>query len=573
MNRTVCSIILSFVVLAGASHLYASGQRASAPETATTTKEGAPRYGGTFTGFWPYYQQEDPPNPDIMAGFWQPTQWLNPVQERPIIGDFEKYGPRGAGEFKFQLKAYIPEKYLKGNLIESWEITPQKTVWHVRPGIMWQARKGVMEARELVAQDFVEDMLRFAQSPRGGGFKKMFTNIHADGKYTVVIETPSFDSLLMYYVGYEDAALISPPEMVKAGPDKWENQVGTGPFTLKEYVIGSHVTYEKNPNYWGTTTINGVKYKLPFVDQIVFPIVPDHSTQIALLRTGKLDYYSFVPSQDWQSLDQTAPGIKSLRISGSTGWGISLNTTRTPLDKMEVRRALMIGTNLKAFADLERAGELPLHWFPEYYGNPEVYTPLKDLPASTQLLYSNDPARAKQVLAEAGYPNGFSMELLISTRPADQDRASLIKDMWSKLGVQVSIKTVEWAQAQTLTRAGNFEAWLVEGEVGNPVSGIQQSMTGNNFNSSRWSNPKFDALASRMLAETDAAKRAALSKEASLILLDQVPRMPIEPIAEGYFWWPWLRNYYGETNVEDQDILPVITRMWIDQDMKKQMGH
>ena len=145
--------------------------------------------------------------------------------------------------------------------------------------------------------------------------------------------------------------------------------------------------------------------------------------------------------------------------------------------------------------------------------------------------------------------------------------------MWSKLGVQVSIKTVEWAQAQTLTRAGNFEAWLVEGEVGNPISGIQQSMTGNNFNSSRWSNPKFDELASRMLAETDPAKRAALSKEASLILLDQVPRMPIEPIAEGYFWWPWLKNYYGETNVEDQDILPVITRMWIDQDLKKQMGH
>ena len=117
----------------------------------------------------------------------------------------------------------------------------------------------------------------------------------------------------MYLVGYEDRSLISPPEMIAAGADTWENQVGTGPWMLKEYVVGSHMTYVRNPEYWDTTTIDGVEYQLPFIDELIWPIIPDQPSQIAARRTRALDFMMPVPNVYWHNLDQTAPELLSNR--------------------------------------------------------------------------------------------------------------------------------------------------------------------------------------------------------------------------------------------------------------------
>ena len=73
---------------------------------------------------------------------------------------------------------------------------------------------------------------------------------YATDRYTLVIELSSFDHLTQYRIGYEDRAGVSPPELQAVGADKWENQVGTGAFMFKEYAVGSHMAYKKNPNWW-----------------------------------------------------------------------------------------------------------------------------------------------------------------------------------------------------------------------------------------------------------------------------------------------------------------------------------
>ncbi|GAI82289.1 unnamed protein product, partial [marine sediment metagenome] len=352
--------------------------------------------------------------PDLAGGAWGPTQWLSPMQERPIMGDFEKYGPRGTDEYAFRLTGcYVPEQYLRGWLLEDWEVTLEKLVWHVRPGIYWMAIDGVMEARELVAQDIVDDILYLRDCPAGVTFRHFTGDIYVTDRYTLEIEFTKFDLTWIFWLGYEDRALITAPEMLTApgGADSWDNQTGTGPFKLREYVVGSHMTFDRNPNWWKTTVIDGVEYELPFIDELVMPMILDEATWVSALRTGKVDYDWTVATPQWENLDKTTPELLSSRTEPSGGNGLYLQCTQPPFDDVDVRRAMMVGTDMGDFAALAGLeGLVPLHWYPLSPGHPEsLYTPLEKLPAETKLLYDYNPTLAKQMLADAGYPNGFKV--------------------------------------------------------------------------------------------------------------------------------------------------------------------
>ena len=85
------------------------------------------------------------------------------------------------------------------------------------------------------------------------------------------------------------------------------------------YEINSHMTYERNPNYWDQTTIDGEQYQLPFVDKVIVPIIADEASMVAALRTGKADMASSVFAVHWKTLDETAPELNSHRFPISFG--------------------------------------------------------------------------------------------------------------------------------------------------------------------------------------------------------------------------------------------------------------
>jgi peptide/nickel transport system substrate-binding protein len=207
----------------------------------------------------------EPPNPSIEYSNYTSLWWLQFMQETPTYGDIMT-GPRGTNEWAWQTWFYVPPSYMIGCLTESWEITHEELVFHVKPGIYWaptEHQSTFMEARELTADDIAQDITRFWKSAWGARFKGMIADVYTTDRYTVVVEFENYSSALLYYIGYEDRSLIQAPETAAVGPDKYENQVGTGPFMFEEYVIGSYMSFKRNPNYWGTTTINGVEYQLP----------------------------------------------------------------------------------------------------------------------------------------------------------------------------------------------------------------------------------------------------------------------------------------------------------------------
>ncbi|MBA7701492.1 Heme-binding protein A [subsurface metagenome] len=509
-------------------------------------------------------------------------RFSEPIQERPLIGDFEKYGPRGTGEFAFQLMGYVPAKFLTGQLLESWEVTPEKLVWHVRPGIMWQpGHTGIMEARELTADDIVDRTLAFIPSPQGKTWIQYAGDVYAVDRYTLVIEFKKFSIDLMFYMGLEDRSQIPPPEERAPGiGDKWEQQAGTGPFMIKEYVVGSHMSYERNPNWWKTTTINGVEYELPFIDELVYPILPDDATQVAALRTGKIDLHQMVPVSQWQTLETGTPELLSAHYSFG-GMAAAFNCAVPPLDKREVRRALMIGTDLKTVAATQGLGPLPIDWYPAYIENPDIYTPLEELPAESQFLYDYNPELAKQMLADAGYPDGFPIVFNVVPYPQLTEVASLLKDMWTKINVDVEVKVTERVTLHTIaydqfnpTSYTGLCSWGDLIEVGNPTASlVRMARTGGDCNFAKYSNKDYDELTDKIATELDITKRNLLIKEACGILIDDPPYLPLYAEMRGHYWWPWLKNYYGEMTIGDGGFGAIAAYIWIDQDMKADMGY
>jgi len=538
---------------------------------------GEPQYGGTLTVFNPRCATTDPSSPDLMAGFWDPYEWVAPIQEQPLGGDFEKYGPRGTGESSFQLVAYIPDQFIRGELLESWEVSREKLVWHVRPGIMWQGRD-IMESRELVADDVVADLIYWSESPGGVVFTKDYLgDIYSTGKYDLVIEFTNFTVFWIFSLGYEDRGHISPPET--EGSKRWDEQVGTGPFMFKEYVIGSYMSYEKNPDYWKTTTINGKEYEIPFVDELIYPIIPDMATRIAAVRTGEVDHaWLFqVPGAYWDLLDEKAPGILKSKFAGSGGRVAWLKCDEPPFDDIEVRQAMRIGTDFKSFRDLQGVGPLPEQWWPIWASHPEtLYTPLEKLPAETQLLFDYNPELAIDMLAKAGYPDGLKIEYTVpAADPLTLDEAALLKDMWAKIGVEVNIRALDAAANAVAIYDHIYSGAIFDSGIGtgNPWELVERGLTGGRVNVALWSDEYYDELMAKMGSEMDYFERCKITKEAGVYILNACVLMPLSPIPDAVYWWPWVKNYYGEIAIHDNDIAPLFAHAWLDQDLKAEMGY
>jgi len=594
MKRKILWMLVSWLivvafVLSSCGEAVPGEQEEEEEEEEEEPVAGAPQYGGTLTLWGSAYQASELPNPDMDAANYSSLWWLNFIQEDPLIGDTEQYGPRGTGEYAFQTYYNIPAQYLKGNLVESWELSLDRIVFHVRPGIYWapnEEQSAWMEARELTAEDIALDLKRFFESAWNLRFEGMTSaeRVHVIDRYTLEIEFENFSHVLIYYIGYEDRAKISPPEMEIAGAGEWANQVGTGPYMFEEYAVGSHMSYVRNPNYWDTTTINGVTYQMPFMDRVVLPIIPDESTRIAAVKTGVIELHREVPFAHWDTLDKAAPQMLKTNYSPGTGSTVGMRSDLPPFNDVKVRRALHIGTDAAEFSVLNKAEGLPIDFQP-FMPNTPPYTPLEELPADIQLLYDYNPELAKKMLAEAGYPEGFKTEIAIGITPAELDNASLLKDQWAKIGVEVEIKVLDPVAlvdaVYPLPVPAHTGIRFDKVEAANPIIYFSQFFItaehpggGGSANRDVYSNSEFDDLMDRVNLELDVAEQTRLLEEAGDILRQDVLRIPLYLVCNRTYWWPWVKNYYGEATIaDDASFCPLVRYMWIDEDLKAKMGY
>ncbi len=572
MIKTKTALLILALLLVGVICFATPGKE----KTGAVVPAGTPQYGGTLT----FYSRgsAEPADPDEDDSNWISIFWLMPMQETLMQGGVEEFGIRGGGTYPFQSSGYLPYQYIVGRLIESWTINQKSLDLKVREGIHWAADNvDWMDNRELVAADIVDDMNSFMNAPWGNRFDGLVKSVEETGKYTLRVNYEKEFSLeAFYYFGWEDRSLVAPPEMRAQDDSLWINQIGTGPFLFEEYVPGSHMSYTKNPNYWGKTTVNGVEYQMPFIDRYVQPIIPDEATQMAALRTGRIDLHQFVPPAYWDSLDKSTPDLQKAKYSNAEMLLTFLLSERgSPQWKdPNVRRAMMIGTDIKAHQRLMFSQDLPSHSYPIHYQNPG-YMPLEDLPPKLQELYDYNPQKAKQMLADAGYPDGFEMDLYVDSSVAHQDNAALLQDEWSKIGVKVNIVVHDPVSHTDFTYKSNFKDACFHGEeITNPINSCYRFSHTNGYNNfGKYHNAEYDSVVEQLQATLDSEKQIPLMHQATIIALTDLPHIPLYPTINGHYWWPWIGNYYGEVTTTDGGISSIVHYCYLDKDLKKSMGY
>jgi len=537
-----------------------------------------PQYGGTIT--WIAPTTREPKSWDCTTGYWSQFYWVNMYQSCLIKGDIDKYGPRGTNQFAFNTIEEIPEVYTVGDLAESWEVTPNKLTFHLKTGAdaaWWAGNDNIgMAAREVTAHDIVFTHNRWKDGPIGPMYYANFSRLYAEDDYTFIVDMSRYDPIWVANVGF--AYGNYPPETV-ANPDdihEWQNQVSSGAFILTDYVKGTNLTFEKNPNWHISTTIDGVVYDdIPFVDKVLMPIIPDESTRLAALRTAKVDYWPRVPYRYKETLAITCPELNVHKFLTGGAYAVWFKCDEEPFDDKDVRRAMMIGTDRE---------EIGLTLFTEYethiaflHGSP-IYTPIEELPASVKVLFEYDPVTAKAMLATAGYPTGFPMEMIIDASvPDNADIGALLISQWAELGVTLTLVPLE-ATAHSALKVGgeiygiDYNHSYMAGDAWGAV-GLVDLKTTSPENVARWQDTYFDGAYDAAAVIVDSADREAGFNALALYWLDEASCMQLPAPFVLAYWWPWIQNYYGETDIGLLDFSWMLAEMWIDQDLKTELGH
>ncbi|MBI4282862.1 MAG: ABC transporter substrate-binding protein [Chloroflexi bacterium] len=540
-----------------------------------------PRYGGVYA----YAREAEPVTfEDLPLG--HVNAWaINPTNEELIQKDWTR-GPGGTGEWSAAASYPVPLDMRVGWLAESWEIASDTITFRIRRGINWQDKPPV-NGRELTADDVVFSLRREFGGNLGSSYglladmKNPENSIYVSptDRWAVVLKVqPPYAGTV--FDAWGDQHAIIPREVVETYKDMndWRNVVGSGPFILKDYVRSSVLTYVRNPLYWRPDPFFP-ENRLPYIDTLKAFIIPDASTRLAGLRTGKIDSLDSRSGLAWEDTEPVLKTNPELEWRGDLNAKapvifMRVDKPELPFYDVRVRQALHMAINDQEMQDKYYAGQAG---FPHYPVTPvpdlmDVFVPLKELPQSIREIYEYHPDKAAKLLAEAGYPKGFSTE--IATKEKDVDLLSIIKAYWAKIGVDLKIDVKEYAAHEAMGPARSYSQMFMENiQSGNPFT-LSSIRPGSRSNRSGVADPK--------VTETYVAINAASSDEPKKrqILRDFVPYIHeqqwliVLPAPHIYtLWQPWLKGYYGANDVSSSNTFGHPAYIWIDQDLKKKMGH
>ena len=571
----------------------------STPSTSVTEKPqqapaapstDAPKYGGTITVLRPVISEGF----DSAASPTGHTDVSILVYEQFLYPDWSK-GLAGSGEFDWgsgtaRFEAWGPQ------LAESWSI-PEVGTWilKLRKGVHYAFNPAseasrLVNGREFTAEDAIYNVRRFTIDPafpnagmrRSLGAMAKAVTIEKTGPMEVTIKTPvdPWNGFFWVIWGGNSQNIAAPEVIQKYGSVlDWRNAVGTGPYMLADHVSGSATTFVRNPNYWGKDPVGpGKGNQLPYADTVRMLIVPDTSTRLAAMRTGKGDWVTDVELYDTNSLIKTNPNLQYKRYL-PYGRSISLRQDKAdlPYKDIKVRQALMMATNFQSIKHDLYGDQAEMLVYPVAPIYTWLATPMEKLPQAVQALYTYNPEKAKQLLKEAGYPNGFKATMIVQNISNEVDAASVIKDMWAKVGVEVELQPKEQTVYASIGTAGSWENMYMGG-VG--VSTLYTSVMGvGGVRGVGVTDVVADPVAIKTYDEMqkyvflNQPKADELYRQLVPYLMEQAYVIPRPVPYSATIWQPWIRNYHGEkpSGALVVDMWP--QQVWVDQEMKKKMGY
>ena len=330
--------------------------------------------------------------------------------------------------------------------------------------------------------------------------------------------TPYFLGALTHYTAYP-----LPQHLIEEQGTDWI-KIGTivtnGPYTPVDWVPGSHVTTEKNPDYYDADNVA--------IDGAKFFVLEDTSAALKRYRAGEFDILTTFPTDQYEWMQENLPGEAQVAPFAGLYYYV-INSTEAPFDNADVRKALSMAINREVIGpQVLGTGEIPAYsWVPPGMANyDEPYTvEWKDMP------YDEKLAEAKTLLDGAGFntDNPLTLQLRYNTDENHKRIAVAIASMWKPLGVEVELYNTETKVHYEELQEGQLDiaraGWLADYNDADNFLNLLKSDV--NYNYGGYSNPDYDALLNKANMTTDVDEREAILHEAEKLAMDDTAAIPI----------------------------------------------
>lgn len=392
-----------------------------------------------------------------------------------------------------------PEMEVVPSLAESWEQVDDLT-WQ------FKLRQGVKfhNGEELKASDvkFTYDRLLDPSTASPGAFLlEQVSEVKVVDDYTVEIISKEPFAPLIYNLTHVATGILNEKAVTEAGAQYGQKPVGTGPYKFVSWKKDSEILFEKYDDYFDGA---------PSVDKLVFRIIPESSTAVAELKTDGVDIMIDLPSQHISQFEKSDT-VTVDRVPSFSVKYLSFNMQEKPFDDPKVRQAINYATDKEAIVKAAYQGTAVPATSPLAPGLNGFNDSLEGYPFN--------PEKAKELLAEAGYPDGFSSTLYISDADIDTKLGTILQSQLKKVGIDLNLQVMEWGAFLDETAKGVpmfVLSWTtVTGDADNGMYALFHSKNaGGPGNRSFYKSETVDQLLDNGRKEIDPDKRLTYYQQA-----------------------------------------------------------
>jgi peptide/nickel transport system substrate-binding protein len=481
-----------------------------------------PRRGGVIH----WYLPDDPPDLDPHMSTISSTQWVLGMCYNGLLRF--NVGP-GNGPESEAAATPVPD------LAERFERPdPLTYIFYLRSGVKFH------DGTPLTAEDvaFSLDRIRTkkAEFQRAYAFTALDT-VKATGErvVTVKLKEPYAAFINQVATAY---TRIAPKHVIEAKGDLKQMIVGTGPFKLQDYQRGQRMVLVRNPDYF--------ERGIPYVDSIEIAIMPDNATQVAAFNSRRIDILIAANAAQAQTLKSVNPDIVVQEYVEFRLDGLGCNIRVKPFDDIRVRQAMWYAIDQQKIIDISFQGHgKKQRAVPPAYAGWAV--PFEQLPLSD----APNLEKAKRLLADAGYPNGFSAKCK-SVYRYTQKEATIAAEMLKAIGVNLEIIDVEYGAYLKARNAGEFEVIAFSlapfGDVEDFTTALYQ--TSSNRNYGHWGNADLDKLLEAGKHEGDVQRRKAIFAKVQSVLAENCWVVDLPRYTTFEAWHPSVKDYVPAQNPE-----------------------
>ena len=390
-------------------------------------------------------------------------------------------------------------------LAESWERPDDTTtIFHLRKGVKFH------NGDEMKASDVKFSLERALKAPEIFYIIEGINGIEVLDDYTVKVTTEKPMAALLNNLSNGTIAILSEKATTEAGEGFGQHPIGTGPYKFVSWQSGDKITLEAFPEYWQGT---------PSIKNVVFKSIVEETNRTIGLETGELDVVYDILGMDKVKLreDERFTFIEEPQLALTY---LGFNLKKEPYNNPKVREAISYAIDQKPIIDTVFLGA----------AEPANSILGKNIFAYYDVeKFTQDIEKAKALLAEAGYPDGFKAKIWVNDNPVRRDTAVILQDQLKQIGIDLAIETVEWGAFLDGTARGDHEMYLLGwGTVTrDPDYGMYELIStatmGAAGNRSFYSNPTVDKLLEEGRTELDPEKRKAIYKEIQEIIRKDIP--------------------------------------------------